>query len=84
MMTRTTSQDHPVPVAGIVLSRAGSDGTAGLRTIMAAGGVTLVQEPGSAKYTGMPPSATEAGVADVVLTAWRGRHAPAARASTRG
>lgn len=54
---------------GIVLSGTGSDGTAGLRTIMAAGGVTLVQEPSSAKYTGMPQSAIEAGVADLVLTA---------------
>lgn len=52
---------------GIVLSGTGSDGTAGLRTILAAGGVTLVQEPGSAKYSGMPHSAIEAGVADFVL-----------------
>ncbi|MFP4263384.1 MAG: EAL domain-containing protein [Halomonas sp.] len=54
---------------GIVLSGTGSDGTAGLRTIMAAGGVTLVQDPASAKYTSMPQSAIEARVADVVMTA---------------
>lgn len=52
---------------GIVLSGTGSDGTAGLRTILAAGGVTLVQEPGSAKYSGMPHSAIEAGVADFII-----------------
>ncbi|MGJ7462309.1 EAL domain-containing protein [Halomonas sp. MA07-2] len=53
---------------GIVLSGIGSDGTVGLGTIMAAGGVTLVQDPVTAKYSGMPQSAIEAGVADFVLT----------------
>src|SRR5690606_19880199 len=54
---------------GIVLSGTGSDGTAGLRAIVAAGGVTLVQDPAAAKYSGMPHSAVEAGVADFVLSA---------------
>lgn len=54
---------------GIVLSGTGSDGTAGLRAIMAAGGVTLAQDPSTAKYSGMPHSAIEAGVADFVLSA---------------
>lgn len=53
---------------GIVLSGTGSDGTAGLRAIQAAGGFTLVQKPESAKYDGMPRAAIEAGVADHVLT----------------
>ena len=53
---------------GIVLSGTGSDGTAGLRSIQAAGGFTLVQKPESAKYDGMPRAAIEAGVADHVLT----------------
>ncbi|HAA44418.1 MAG: hypothetical protein XD36_2405 [Halomonas sp. 54_146] len=52
---------------GIVLSGTGSDGTAGLRAIMAAGGVTMVQTPASAKYNGMPKSALDAGVIDYVL-----------------
>ncbi len=52
---------------GVVLSGTGSDGTAGLRAIQAAGGLTLAQAPDSAKYTGMPLSAIEAGVADHVL-----------------
>ena len=34
---------------------------------MAAGGMTLVQDPATAKYDGMPRSAIEAGVADRVL-----------------
>lgn len=52
---------------GIVLSGTGSDGTAGLRAIQAAGGITIAQAPETAKYLGMPQSAIEAGVADFVL-----------------
>ncbi len=52
---------------GIVLSGTGSDGSAGLRAIQCAGGVTIVQDPGSAKYDGMPVAAIDAGVADHVL-----------------
>ncbi len=52
---------------GIVLSGTGSDGTAGLRAIQAAGGISIAQLPESAKYPGMPQSAIEAGVADFVL-----------------
>jgi two-component system CheB/CheR fusion protein len=53
---------------GVVLSGTASDGTKGLLAIKAAGGVTFAQEPGSAKYSGMPQSAIAAGVVDFVLT----------------
>lgn len=53
---------------GVILSGTGSDGTAGLRAIQAAGGFTLTQKPESAKYDGMPRAAIEAGVVDHVLT----------------
>lgn len=53
---------------GIVLSGTGSDGTAGLRAIQAAGGITIAQDPETAKYPGMPHSAIESGVADFVMT----------------
>lgn len=52
---------------GVILSGTGSDGVAGLRAIQAAGGFTLVQQPDTAKYDGMPRAAIEAGVADHVL-----------------
>lgn len=52
---------------GVVLSGTGSDGVAGLRAIQAAGGITLVQQPETAKYDGMPRAAIEAGVADHIL-----------------
>lgn len=52
---------------GIVLSGTASDGTAGLREIKAIGGLSLVQEPTTAEYDGMPRSAIRAGVADFVV-----------------
>src|SRR5437773_10549929 len=42
---------------GIVLSGTGSDGTAGLRAIKAAGGLTFAQTEESAKFDAMPRSA---------------------------
>ena len=44
----------------------GADGTLGLREIKENGGGVFIQEPSSAKFDGMPRSATEAGLADVV------------------
>src|SRR5256714_8792736 len=53
---------------GIVLSGTGSDGTAGLRAIKAAGGLTFAQSEDSAKFDAMPRSAIRAGFVDLVLT----------------
>ncbi|HTV59093.1 MAG TPA: chemotaxis protein CheB [Verrucomicrobiae bacterium] len=53
---------------GVVLSGTGSDGTRGLQKIRQAGGVTLVQSEGSAKFEGMPHAAISAGAADFVLS----------------
>src|SRR5205085_405233 len=52
---------------GVVLSGTGTDGTAGLRAIKAAGGLTLAQEPRTAKFDAMPLSAIRAGFVDVML-----------------
>ncbi len=52
---------------GIVLSGTAHDGTAGLKAIRAAGGLTLVQSPTTAEFPGMPNSAIAAGIADQVL-----------------
>jgi two-component system, chemotaxis family, CheB/CheR fusion protein len=53
---------------GIVLSGTASDGTLGLKAIKAEGGITLAQEPSSAKFDGMPSNAIAAGSVDFVLT----------------
>ena len=59
--------DQGPRAVGIILSGTGSDGTQGLHRILANGGLTLVQEPASAKYDGMPSSAIGAGCASQVL-----------------
>ncbi|MDR3454168.1 MAG: chemotaxis protein CheB [Rhodoferax sp.] len=61
------AQDQGEKAIGIILSGTGTDGTLGLRAILGAGGVTLVQEPATAKYDGMPSSAIRAGYATQIL-----------------
>ena len=51
---------------GVVLSGMGSDGSAGLRAIQEQGGLTLAQQPGSARFAAMPQSAIDSGSADLV------------------
>ena len=57
--------DHAV---GIVLSGTGSDGAVGLRCIAMAGGLTLVQQPETARFDGMPTAAIALGKADLVAS----------------
>src|SRR5947207_5732667 len=52
---------------GVRLSGTGSDGTAGLRAIKVAGGLTFAQDEESAKFDAMPRSAIRAGFVDLVL-----------------
>lgn len=56
-------------VHGVNCSGMGADGSAGVRAIKEKGGVVLVQDPETAKYSGMPHSAVEAAVADIVAPA---------------
>src|SRR6266545_822005 len=62
------AEEHGSRAIGIVLSGTGSDGTAGLRAIKAAGGLTFAQNEESAKFDAMPRSAIRAGFVDLVLT----------------
>ncbi|MDP2828297.1 MAG: chemotaxis protein CheB [Sulfuricellaceae bacterium] len=64
---RSLAEDQGEQAIGIILSGTGTDGTLGLRAILGAGGVTLAQEPTTAKYDGMPVSAIQAGYATHVL-----------------
>lgn len=52
---------------GIILSGTGSDGTAGVRSIKAEGGMVMAQSPESSDYNGMPLSAIDTGLVDYVL-----------------
>jgi len=65
----TLAKAHHEKAIGVILSGLGSDGTAGLARIKEQGGTTLVQSPADAEHPGMPQSAIDAGVADVVLRA---------------
>lgn len=61
------AEDRGKAAIGIVLSGTGADGTVGLGAILAAGGMTLVQEPTGARFDGMPISAIQAGYANYIL-----------------
>src|SRR5271166_6583210 len=63
---RSLAQDRQEHSIGVILSGMGSDGTLGLRAIKEKAGVVLVQDPATAKFNGMPRSAIEAGLADIV------------------
>ena len=64
---RALAEDTGSKSIGVVLSGTASDGTAGLRAIKAAGGLTFAQDEKSAKFDGMPRSATAAGCVDFTL-----------------
>lgn len=53
---------------GVVLSGTGSDGSYGVQAIREAGGITIAQDLTTAKYDGMPQSATETGCIDLTLS----------------
>jgi two-component system, chemotaxis family, protein-glutamate methylesterase/glutaminase len=53
-------------VAGILLTGANSDGTAGLALIKERGGITIAQDPREAQFPFMPQSAIDAGVVQYV------------------
>ena len=66
---RALAEDQREHSVGVILSGMGTDGTVGLRAIKEQAGVALVQDPASAKFDGMPRSAIDAGLADIVAPA---------------
>jgi two-component system, chemotaxis family, CheB/CheR fusion protein len=63
------ASDQGERAIAVVLSGMGSDGTAGLQAIKAAGGLALVQQPDTAQFDMMPKSAIEAGCGDIIAPA---------------
>ena len=54
---------------GVILSGSASDGTEGVKAIKAAGGLTIAQSPGNAKYPSMPDSAIATHMVDFIVPA---------------
>jgi two-component system, chemotaxis family, CheB/CheR fusion protein len=63
---RSLAADWRDRSVGVILSGMGSDGSLGLRAIKEHAGAVFVQTPSSAKFDGMPRSAIDAGLADVI------------------
>ena len=66
---RALAEDQQEHSIGVILSGMGSDGTLGLRAIKEKGGSVFVQSSETAKFDGMPKSAIDAGLADVIAAA---------------
>jgi two-component system, chemotaxis family, CheB/CheR fusion protein len=64
---KSLAEVHKVGAIGVILSGNASDGTAGLKEIKNAGGLTFAQD-GSAKFESMPKSAIAEGCVDKVLS----------------
>jgi two-component system chemotaxis response regulator CheB len=52
---------------GVILTGSGVDGAAGLRAIKRGGGRTVIQDPRTAEYSGMPGAASATGCADFTV-----------------
>ncbi|MEM1298931.1 MAG: chemotaxis protein CheB, partial [Pseudomonadota bacterium] len=65
---RSIAEELQERAIGIVLSGTGSDGSAGVKSIREAGGITIAQDDKTAKYDGMPNSAVETGCIDLILS----------------
>jgi two-component system, chemotaxis family, CheB/CheR fusion protein len=63
---RALAADQQERSIAVVLSGMGSDGTLGIRAIKEKAGAAFVQSLDSAKFDGMPKSAIDAGLADVI------------------
>ena len=66
---RALADDRQDQAVCVILSGMGSDGALGLRAIKERGGLVAVQEPASAKFNGMPQSAIDTGLVDIVAPA---------------
>ncbi len=62
------ARDHSNLAVGVVLSGTGSDGSQGICEIKAAGGISLVQDPPTAKFDGMPKMAIKIDHPDRILS----------------
>jgi two-component system CheB/CheR fusion protein len=62
------AEDVGESAIGIVLSGTGNDGSRGVKAIHEAGGLVIAQSENSAKFNGMPRSAINTGIVDLIAT----------------
>jgi two-component system CheB/CheR fusion protein len=68
LFLRSLAENHQNRAIGVILSGTASDGTLGLQSIKAMGGLTFAQDELTAKYNAMPRNAIAAGNVDFVLS----------------
>ncbi len=61
------AKEYKERATAIILSGTGEDGSKGLREIKAEGGITIVQDPDTAKFASMPAAGIASGLVDRVL-----------------
>jgi two-component system CheB/CheR fusion protein len=66
---RSLANEYQSRAVAVVLSGTGSDGSRGIRDVKQAGGLVISESERSAKFSGMPASAIDTGVVDLVLDA---------------
>jgi two-component system CheB/CheR fusion protein len=64
---RSLAEDAGDRAIAVILSGTGSDGTLGIRAVKGAGGLVFAQDNLSAKFDGMPRSASATGLVDYIL-----------------
>lgn len=67
VLLHSVAREYGRRVISIILSGTGSDGASGVVAVKNHGGFVVIQEPDTAKYSGMPISAINTGVADAVM-----------------
>ena len=66
---RSLAQESHRASVAVILSGTGSDGSRGIVDVHEAGGLVIVQDENAAKFAGMPVSALQTGVVDLVMEA---------------
>jgi two-component system CheB/CheR fusion protein len=66
---RSLADDQQEKSIGVILSGMGSDGSLGLKAIKEKHGIVVVQDPSTAKFDGMPQSAVNAVIVDIMAAA---------------
>ncbi len=67
VLFKSLTENKHANIIGIILSGTGTDGAQGIKSLKETGALTLVQEPSTAKYDGMPQAAIQAIEVDIII-----------------